>query len=538
MLHFALPRLAAFAATFCLTAVAVAQTNKNRIGNDFLPADAVATAVLTVSDTMASPAAELYPTEVADAWCKQNFGVEARDIKQVKLVVGAPGPIGPMFGLVVSLKADLDVKNISPSLIDMQSAVDIDGQIAYGLKEMPELVMCVKNSRTVLVASENYLASMLLAENGVPNGALGKMAESTQHTGTLTAMTLLEPMRPMINGLLEMQAEQLPPQFMKFTRIPNLIDAVLVRMDVRKEKDGMKLIMLAADEAGADECLETLNEGMRLGQQMFLAQVNQSGADDAVAQATAQYMQRLSDHYVEMMTPQQEGRRLTINVNASQNMATQGVLIGLLLPAVQASREAARRMSSSSNLKQIALGIHNYHSAYKKLPQNITSADGKPLLSWRVAILPFMDEYDLYQEFKLDEPWDSRHNIKLLDRMPAFLKHPGVVTPPGTTVYQRPVGKRLLSPDRELKFRDITDGLSNTIMGLETLGEDAVKWTKPEDIRLDVASPFGALQDGTRDGFYVMLADGAVIFLSNQIKPELFKGLLTRNGAEVIQFPR
>ena len=69
MLPFALPRLAALAATFCLTAVAVAvaQTNQNRIGNDYLPADALATAVLTVSDTMASPAAELYPTEVADA---------------------------------------------------------------------------------------------------------------------------------------------------------------------------------------------------------------------------------------------------------------------------------------------------------------------------------------------------------------------------------------------------------------------------------------------------------------------------------------
>ena len=95
-----------------------------------------------------------------------------------------------------------------------------------------------------------------------------------------------------------------------------------------------------------------------------------------------------------------------------------------------------------------------------------------------------------------------------------------------------------MSADGELKFRDVTDGLSNTIMGLESLGKDAVTWTKPEDIRLDVASPLGALQDGTRDGFYVMLADGAVIFLSNQIKPELFKGLLTRNGAEVIQFPR
>ncbi len=69
MLHFALPRFAAFAATFCLTAVAVAQTDKNRIGNDYLPADAVATAVLTYSVTMSSPAAQLYPSEVADPWC-------------------------------------------------------------------------------------------------------------------------------------------------------------------------------------------------------------------------------------------------------------------------------------------------------------------------------------------------------------------------------------------------------------------------------------------------------------------------------------
>ncbi|MGB1817185.1 MAG: DUF1559 domain-containing protein, partial [Rubripirellula sp.] len=288
--------------------------------------------------------------------------------------------------------------------------------------------------------------------------------------------------------------------------------------------------------AKADECLDTLKEGMRLGQQMFLAQMNQAATDDSVMQATAQYMQRLSDHYVDMMTPAQEGKRLTITVNASQGMATQGVLVGLLLPAVQAAREAARRMSSSNNLKQIGLGIHNHHAAFKKLPQNITSEDGTPLLSWRVAILPFIDEYDLYKQFKLDEPWDSQHNIKLLAEMPAIFKHPKMVTPPGTTVYQRPVGKGLMSPDGKLGFREVTDGLSNTIMGLETPAKDTVKWTQPDDIRLDNDAPLNKLRDGTRQGFHVVMGDGAVVFITNQIDPELFKGLLTRSGREQLEF--
>jgi hypothetical protein len=524
------------AATLCFTAMGVAQINQNFVGKDYLPADAIATAVVTVSDTMESSAAELYPTEVADAWCKQNFGVEARDIIQAKLVVGALGPVGPMFGCVLRLKADFDVKNINPDMLDIQNSVDIDGNTAYGLRGMPGMVMCAKDPRTVLVGSGSYVPNMLLAENGVPNGVLGKRADSTQHKGTLTAVTVVEPIRPMINGLLQVQVEQVPPPFVKFLRLPNLIEALLIRMDLQNPEDGMRLVMVAGDEAKATECLDTLNEGMRLGQQMLLAQVNQAAADDPVAQATTKYMQRLSEHYVEMMTPQQEGRRLTITVNASQAMATQGVLVGLLLPAVQAAREAARRMSSVNNLKQIGLAIHNYHVTRKKMPQNITSEDGTPLLSWRVAILPFIEQNELYQEFKLDEPWDSRHNIKLLDRMPAIFKHPGIVTAPGTTVYQRPVGKGLMSPVGKLGFRDVTDGLSNTIMSLESLREDAVKWTKPEDVRLDSDFPLKMLLDGTREGLNVLMADGAVMYITNKMEPALFKALLTRNGREIVDF--
>src|SRR4051794_3818491 len=95
------------------------------------------------------------------------------------------------------------------------------------------------------------------------------------------------------------------------------------------------------------------------------------------------------------------------------------VLIALLVPAVQAAREAARRSQCVNNLKQIGLAMHNYNSAYDVFPPAvITDPDGKPLLSWRVLLLPFLDEQALYEQFKLDEPWDSPNNKPLLSRMP------------------------------------------------------------------------------------------------------------------------
>src|SRR5207249_2796575 len=82
-------------------------------------------------------------------------------------------------------------------------------------------------------------------------------------------------------------------------------------------------------------------------------------------------------------------------------------------------RIAGRRTVSQNNLKQIGLAMHNYHDTYRHFPpQALTDKNGKPLLSWRVAVLPFIEQDNLYRQFKLDEPWDSEHNRKLLERMP------------------------------------------------------------------------------------------------------------------------
>jgi hypothetical protein len=146
--------------------------------------------------------------------------------------------------------------------------------------------------------------------------------------------------------------------------------------------------------------------------------------------------------------------------------ASTGVLIALLLPAVQSAREAARRAQCTNNLKQVALAMHNYESSNNAFPAPaIVGKDGKPLLSWRVAILPYIEQVALYKKFHLDEPWDSPHNKGLIGEMPLTYVCPSRRNPqPGTTTYRVFVGKgAFFEMGQPTALASITDGTSNTI---------------------------------------------------------------------------
>jgi hypothetical protein len=212
--------------------------------------------------------------------------------------------------------------------------------------------------------------------------------------------------------------------------------------------------------------------------------------------------------------------------------------------AVFASRGAAHRMQGMNQLKQIALALHNFAQAFGALPAGYNAdANGKPLLSWRVHILPYLDETALYQQFHLDEPWDSPHNKELIERMPRVYRAPNSKGKPGMTNYLGVSGADgvFIRPAPGGKtgttFAQIRDGSSNTIMTVEVPDESAVIWTKPGDFAPNKQKPTRGLLGLNPGGFHAGLADGSVRFISENINAATLRALFTKAGGEQINNP-
>jgi len=191
--------------------------------------------------------------------------------------------------------------------------------------------------------------------------------------------------------------------------------------------------------------------------------------------------------------------------------------------------------ASAKKLMQMGQAMQNYHDSNGRFPPHaIYSQNGKPLLSWRVAILPFLDESDLYKQFHLDEPWDSPHNKALLPRMPKAYAAPGVSTAqPGMTYYQAFVGKGAVFEDNlKISLLSITDGTANTLMLAEAA--KPVPWTKPEDLAFNPDGPLPRLGGPYPDGFNAAFADGSVHWIKKGIPAQTLKALITRNGGEKV----
>jgi len=193
---------------------------------------------------------------------------------------------------------------------------------------------------------------------------------------------------------------------------------------------------------------------------------------------------------------------------------------------------ARDRTISANNLKQMALAFHIAADEKKgELPRDITDKNGKPLLSWRVAILPYIEQNALFKEFKLDEPWDSENNKKLLEKMPKVYTAPRGKPDKGYTFYQSFAGEGALMSGKPQKIFTIADGTSNTFMIVEA-GE-SVPWTKPADVAYDAKKPLPKL-GGVFDGnFNVAFCDGSVRFVPKGVKDENLKKYITVAGGEV-----
>lgn len=267
-----------------------------------------------------------------------------------------------------------------------------------------------------------------------------------------------------------------------------------------------------------------------LWQNMPQAVTEFGGNDSSTIQARG-----LAQILVGLLPTKVEGNRVAINISTGDNNPAE--LRGLFGTLLEKSMESANTRERVDRMKQICLGLLNFDSANRHLPPAaIRDKDGKPLLSWRVAILPYIEEYELYKRFHLDEPWDSPHNKALIDKMPDVYAGLGPGSDPlnreGKTTYEVPVGPETAFYKNEgTQLKEIADGTSHTILVVDVEPAHAVVWTKPEDWEVDLKQPKKGLESPTSSRVTAGFADGHVEVLDlKKIDDAKLRSLFTRAG--------
>ncbi|MBN2291150.1 MAG: DUF1559 domain-containing protein [Pirellulales bacterium] len=217
-----------------------------------------------------------------------------------------------------------------------------------------------------------------------------------------------------------------------------------------------------------------------------------------------------------------------------------GILLALLLPAVQAAREAARRVACINNMKQVGLAMHTFHGTNNRFPSYDDPKHPEwPPCSWRVQLLPHLGQDFTYRQYDRNQAWDSPTNIVLEDVMSPQYRCPSNPTVGSTdTDYLTLVGPNgVFMQKGSLSLKDITDGSSNTIMLVES-HKSGIHWMEPKDLSINnakmvsVNSAGPGLKSQHPGVVNVVLCDGSVRSLSNNIDPNVLKSLTTPKGGE------
>lgn len=501
-----------------------------------IPSDSIGAFSLDFGKMRSNKDFELWPWEVLDIAAKEQLGIQLDQIEAIDGMVLMPSP-DPEFGLSIRTKVPFDIADLPDPMLTPVERAAKDAQMRFrDFADNPLMRVMQREPQRVLLGTQGALRRM--TSTRLQPG--GEFIGLVQKSPAMFKMAInLQSLRDLVSALVLTEELQIPPELNEdIEQIIDLTDNVLVEF----YRDPANALRASLGTSGADKTELLSKSLLRIRRQLtdlVMEQTTQEmQLDDSVStemkQAIRSYMNRIRKYIDnEAMWSIQEDR-LVMQFESSMlvNYQIIGVLSGLLLPAVQAARESARRMQSLNNVRQIMLSMHNYHDANGKFPaQAIAQGDGDPLLSWRVAILPYLGEQALYNQFHLDEPWDSDHNIKLLEKMPEVFRNPSDLLDAGTTTYLVPMGKGVGLSSEGLKMRDITDGTSNTLAVLDVDPELGVPWTKPDDLDIRQNDWLDWLRaEGSNAGFF----DGSARFIDLETDPELLGALMTYAGGEVV----
>jgi hypothetical protein len=503
-----------------LLAAAPAQSPRPAVPADvgLVPADAAVVLGFRPADLWAGdftkPVREKMAKDVAEAAAalEKLLGSRPEQIERLTLTVLSFGPGTEVT--MVTLKKPYDrgqlVKHIAGAKAKEEK---YKGRTLY-IGEGGDAV-CLLDERTYIVAKADPLRGLLDRPAKEKDGPLSpaRQALAGQHDFVLGIN---------LPAFLEQIGADLPGELEPFK--PLLLAQTSVLTADAGPPTHADAVLTFADPAGARKAEKAAREGLDMARGGITA-----GRVALAKQPAALKLLDVAEAVV-------KGTKVEVDGNSLKARATAQVeplaLASAVADTLRKPGAARGRAQSVNNLKQIAIAMHNYLDAYKRFPAAaIYDKSGKPLLSWRVLILPFLGQNALYKQFHLDEPWDSPHNKKLLDKIPPVYQTPGEEKPTGRTHYQGFHGKGAFFEGKKgIGIAEITDGTSNTILVVEAA--ESVPWTKPQDLPFDPDKPLPKLGGLFEGGFNAAMCDGSVRFVSQTIKPETLHLAIQRNDGQ------
>jgi hypothetical protein len=501
---------------------------------DFVPSDAAVFVTVQVGDLWAHPAVKAWRAKAGKELpepldIRKHFGVAPDEIDRITLFSLKGGPplialttIKPYDRKAVLLAVAPDAKPGKPDegterKLNDRLFISENGGALY-----------FRDDRTVLFGGMGNLSAAYMKTPAAwpaekePEGPLTPLLRlaSEKHLVLIGAdMAAL----PRTIGL----AEKLPPDAKP---VEPLLKARLATLavDLGDSLRG-KLKLTFATAGDASQGTAALDAGMG----MFRDQFAEGAARFSRQVKSPKLKALLDDVQTALKAAKAEQKGTTVETEAALKIDPDAITATLTesLPLIE---NAAKRIQLANDLKQLSLASMSYADANGgRMPTDLYDKNGKLLLSWRVAVLPYIEGGNLYSQFHLDEPWDSEHNKKLLEKMPeTFAPKDTEAYKNHETFFQAFVGKGTVFEKSGLRFpADIPDGTSNTILFVEA--KKAVPWTKPDDIPFDKGKLLPKVGGLTKGGFMAAMCDGSVHFIPLTVKEETLRIWIIRNSGQL-----
>tara|TARA_R110002111_G_scaffold153375_1_gene220209 strand:- start:177154 stop:179835 length:2682 start_codon:yes stop_codon:yes gene_type:complete len=514
------------------------KTEPEKFRIDFVPENALAVialrpAQILTQDSMKPIRNLLKQDEIKNSKDAEIFGLKLKEIETAVVIILAPeAPVSSLEFSALVLHTN--------KVIDREAAVEIKGgtiQVTQYkgqtyLKNTsgphPEIRLFLDDHTLLYTSREQDMHTMI---DAMQKGGTRRWAKQWQSVmnDSVAGMIDMRVARAMVGDEPARLAAGNAPVLGMISPIWENTDVVSFGLTINQN---LSLNATLSQTQNGGSVKATLDAVLTLARNM-LSQMkqNQTGANVQERLALMSLV-GVAEQAMDSTRVTQKGEDVTLAAALPDDSDAQ--MVALLAPAIMQAREATRRAESMNNLKQIILALHNYYDVHKHFPPAVViGPDGKTPHSWRVAILPYLDQQALYDQYHLDEPWNSQHNLKIAKTLvPAF--HNPNDDKPANASYFVVVGKNTaFGAKAGITFQEVTDGLSNTIAVVEAKRD--IPWTKPEDIPYD-GKTLPKLGGFFPSGYNVGFCDGAVRFISENLDQKTLIILLIINDGKHVEF--